>query len=73
MICILRSSLDDVTGGNPHTDYREKMLYLQEEDVLGEPLDWFEEEALQTEAGLALVVLSSEERDKFSLLLDRFL
>ena len=49
------------------------MLYLQEEDVLGEPLDWFEEEALQTEAGLALVVLSSEERDKFSLLLDRFL
>ena len=49
------------------------MKYLQEENVLREPLDRLEEEALQTEAGLALVVLSSEERDKFCLLLDCFL
>ena len=34
---------------------------LQEENVLREPLDWLEEEALQTEAGLALVVLLLEE------------
>ena len=49
---------------------RGRLFYLQEEDVLGEPLDWFEEEALQTEASLALVVLSSEERNKFWLLFD---
>ena len=34
--------------------------------------DWLEEEALQTEAGLVLVILLSEERDKFRLLLDCF-
>ena len=34
---------------------------LQEENVLREPLDWLEEEVLQTEAGLALVVLSLDE------------
>ena len=34
---------------------------LKEENVLREPLDWLEEEALQTKAGLALVVLSLEE------------
>ena len=50
-----------------------RLSYLQEENILREPLDWFEEEALQTEAGLALVILSSEERDKFGLLLDCFL
>ena len=33
---------------------------MQEEDVLGEPLNEFEQEPLETEAGLALGVLVLE-------------
>ena len=38
-----------------------------------EPLDGFEQEALETEAGLALVVLLPEEGNKLRLLLDGLL
>ena len=47
--------------------------HLQKEDVLRELLDGFEEEALETEAGLALVVLLPEEGNKLGLLLDGLL
>ena len=64
-----REEKKELEGGGGGSD-RGRLFYLQEEDVLGEPLDWFEEEALQTEAGLALVVLSSKKRNKFWLLFD---
>ena len=38
-----------------------------------EPLDGFEQEALETEVGLALVVFLPEEGKKFGLLLDGLL
>ena len=38
-----------------------------------EPLDGFEQEALETEAGLALVVFPPEEGNKFGLLVDGLL
>jgi len=47
--------------------------HLQKEDVLRELLDGFEQEALETEAGLALVVLLPEEGNKLGLLLDGLL
>ena len=47
--------------------------YVQEEDVLGEPLNGFQQEPLETEAGLALGVLVLEEVDKLGPLLDGLL
>ena len=49
------------------------MSHLEKEDVLWEPLDGFEQEALQTETGLALVVFLAEEGNKLGLLLDGLL
>ena len=51
----------------------EAKSHLEKEDVLWEPLDGFEQEALQTETGLALAVLLAEEGNKLGLLLDGLL
>ena len=51
----------------------EEISHLQREDVLRESLDGFKQEALETEAGLALVVLLLEESNKLGLLLDGLL
>ncbi len=56
--------------GPAHPSSDRPEAHLEKEDVLREPLDGLEEEALQTEAGLAALVLLLQEVDKLGLLLD---